>query len=77
VIFTMAEDCIHQVATQLRACRRLRVLALDRTSQSQLAEGSVLTPDNQVEPATRIVRVRASFSSKDFRLFPNEFVNAR
>jgi membrane fusion protein, multidrug efflux system len=77
VIFTMAEDYIDQVATQLRAGRRLSVMALDRTSQSQIAEGSVLTIDNQVDPATGTVRVRASFSNKDFRLFPNEFVNAR
>jgi multidrug efflux system membrane fusion protein len=77
VIFTMAEDYIDQVATQLRAGRRLSVLALDRTSQSQIAEGSVLTLDNQVDPATGTVRVRARFTNKDFRLFPNEFVNAR
>ena len=77
VIFTMAEDYIDQVATQMRAGHRLKVLALDRSSQSQLAEGSVLTIDNQVDTTTGTVRVRARFANNDFKLFPNEFVNAR
>lgn len=77
VIFTMAEDYIDQVVTQMRAGHKLKVLALDRSDQSLLAAGQVLTLDNQVDVATGTVRVRATFANKDYRLFPNEFVNAR
>lgn len=77
VIFTMAEDYIDQVAKQMRAGNKLKVLALDRSDQSQIAQGTVMTLDNQIDVATGTVRVRCNFANKDLRLFPNEFVNAR
>ncbi len=77
VIFTMAEDYISEVASQIRAGHKLRVDALDRDAQSDLAEGTLLTLDNQIDTTTGTVRVRASFPNRDNALFPNEFVNAR
>jgi membrane fusion protein, multidrug efflux system len=77
VIFTMAEDYIHGVVTQMRADHSLRVDAYDRDNQTHLAQGTLLTLDNQIDVNTGTVRVRASFSNSDWRLFPNEFVNAR
>ena len=77
VIFPMAEDYIYDVATQMRTGHKLEVDAYDRSNQTKLAQGSVLTLDNQVDTTTGTVRVRATFANKDFRLFPNEFVNAR
>jgi multidrug efflux system membrane fusion protein len=77
VIFTMAEDYIYDVATQMRAGHKLRVDAYDRDNQTHLAQGTLLTLDNQIDTATGTVRVRASFANSDARLFPNEFVNAR
>jgi multidrug efflux system membrane fusion protein len=77
VIFTMAEDYIYDVTTQMRVGHKLRVDALDRDNQTELAQGTVLTLDNQIDTTTGTVRVRASFANRDYRLFPNEFVNAR
>jgi membrane fusion protein, multidrug efflux system len=77
VIFTMAEDYIYDVVTQLRAGHKLRVDAYDRDNQTHLAQGMLMTLDNQIDPTTGTVRVRASFANADWRLFPNEFVNAR
>jgi multidrug efflux system membrane fusion protein len=77
VIFNMAEDYISEVATQLRAGHKLRVDALDRDNATDLAQGTLLTLDNQIDTTTGTVRVRASFANRDFKLFPNEFVNAR
>jgi multidrug efflux system membrane fusion protein len=77
VIFTMAEDYIYDVATQMRAGHKLRVDAYDRDNQTHLAQGTLLTLDNQIDTATGTVRVRASFTNSNSRLFPNEFVNAR
>lgn len=77
IIFTMAEDYINEVATQMRAGHSLRVDALDRSSQTELAQGTVLTVDNQIDPTTGTVRVRSTFANRDNRLFPNEFVNVR
>jgi len=77
VMFTIAEDYVSDVSSQLRAGRKLQVDALDRSNQSQLAKGTVLTIDNAIDTTTGTVRVRSSFANKDFRLFPNEFVNTR
>lgn len=77
VIFNMAEDYISEVATQLRAGHKLRVDALDRDNSTELAQGTLLTLDNQIDTTTGTVRVRANFANRDLKLFPNEFVNAR
>jgi membrane fusion protein, multidrug efflux system len=77
VIFPMAEDYISQVEHAMRAGQPLRVDALDREDQHELAQGTLLTLDNQVDTTTGTVRARATFDNKDNELFPNEFVNAR
>ncbi|HMF76970.1 MAG TPA: efflux RND transporter periplasmic adaptor subunit [Bryobacteraceae bacterium] len=77
VVFTMAEDYIHDVATQLRAGHTLRVDALDRDNSTHLAQGTLLTLDNMIDTTTGTVKVKANFANSDFRLFPNEFVNAK
>jgi multidrug efflux system membrane fusion protein len=77
VMFTIAEDYVSDVTSQLRNGRKLEVDALDRANQTQLAKGTVLTIDNAIDATTGTVKVRSSFSNKDLRLFPNEFVNAR
>lgn len=77
VIFTMAEDYISEVQHQVRAGKTLRVDARDREDQHVLAQGTLLTLDNQVDTTTGTVRVRATFPNKRNELFPNEFVNAQ
>ncbi|MBV9294676.1 MAG: efflux RND transporter periplasmic adaptor subunit [Acidobacteriaceae bacterium] len=77
VIFTMAEDYISEVAPQMRAGHKLRVDALDHDNQTELAQGTLLTIDNQIDTTTGTVKVRATFPNRNYELFPNEFVNAR
>ena len=77
VMFTIAEDYVSDVSTQLRTGRKLEVDALDRSNQTELAKGTVLTIDNAIDTTTGTVKIRSSFANKDYRLFPNEFVNAR
>lgn len=77
VIFTIAEDYIADVVKQVRAGHTLRVDALSRDTENELAQGTVLTLDNQIDTSTGTVRVRATFPNRDNRLFPNEFVNAK
>lgn len=77
VMFTIAEDYVSDVTSQMRTGRKLEVDALDRSNQTELAKGTVLTIDNSIDATTGTVKVRSSFSNRDLRLFPNEFVNAR
>src|SRR6267142_497236 len=77
VIFTIPEDSIPTVLAQLGRGVRLPVQAYDREQRRKLADGALLTIDNQVDPTTGTVRLRAQFPNTDNRLFPSQFVNAR
>jgi len=77
VIFTIGEDQLPVVLQKTRAGERLRVDAYDRNLTTKLATGWVMSVDNEIDPTTGTVKIRASFDNKDNALFPNQFVNAR
>jgi membrane fusion protein, multidrug efflux system len=77
VIFTIPEDNLGQVTPRLRQNAKLTVDAYDRGGSKKVAEGMLLTLDNQIDTTTGTVKARASFDNQDFALYPNEFVNAR
>src|SRR5208283_3347563 len=45
--------------------------------REKLAAGSLLTFDNQIDPTTGTIRLKASFPNTDNSLFPNQFVNVK
>ena len=53
------------------------VTAYDRDFKHQLAEGVLLTTDNQIDQSTGTIKLKASFPNLDNSLFPNQFVNAK
>ena len=77
VVFPIPEDNLPDVLAKLLAGEQLPVDAYDRSSAKKLASGYLLTTDNQIDPTTGTVRLRAVFENKDNRLFPNQFVNAK
>ena len=77
VIFTLAEDQLPPIEARIRAGARLKVEAYDRDMKVKLAEGWLETIDNQIDPTTGTVKLRANFDNRDGKLFPNEFVNAK
>jgi membrane fusion protein, multidrug efflux system len=77
VIFTVAEDEIGDVTAGMAAGGGMQVLALDRAKEHQIAAGTLLTVDNQVNVTTGTVRARATFPNGKNELFPSQFVNAR
>ncbi len=77
VIFPIPEDSLPQVLARLKSGERLPVEAYDREMKQRLAVGSLLTVDNQIDPTTGTVRLKAIFSNEKNELFPNQFVNAR
>jgi multidrug efflux system membrane fusion protein len=76
VIFTLPEDMLPQVVAQMRG-RQLTVEAYSRDNDTKLAEGRLLTIDNQIDPTTGTVKLKAQFDNRDLSLWPNQFVNAR
>ncbi len=77
VIFTIPEDSLGQVEARLNAKAKLPVDAFDRTAQTKIASGSLLTLDNQIDTTTGTVKGRALFANTNDALFPNQFVNTR
>ena len=77
IIFTVPEDNLGQLQPRLRQQAKLTVDAYDRAALKQIATGTLLTLDNQIDTTTGTVKARASFANKDGSLFPNEFVNTR
>jgi multidrug efflux system membrane fusion protein len=75
VIFTIAEDSLGPVVAQLAKKAQLGVDALDRTGQTKIASGKLLTVDNQIDTTTGTVKARSVFDNKNDALFPNQFVN--
>ncbi len=77
VVFTIPEDNIPAVLARLGHGASLPVEAYDREQQRKLSTGSLLTIDNQVDPTTGTVKLKATFPNTDNRLFSSQFVNAR
>ena len=77
IIFTIPEDSLGQVEARLNAKAKLPVDAFDRTAQTRIASGALLTLDNQIDTTTGTVKGRALFANANDALFPNQFVNTR
>lgn len=77
VVFTIAADDIPKVTARMRTGQRLVAEAWDRDQRNRLASGNLAAIDNQVDPATGTVRLKAVFSNENSTLFPNQFVNLK
>lgn len=76
VVFTLPEGNIGDLLKAQKA-GPIGVEAWDRTNQTQLATGSLLSLDNQIDTTTGTIKLKARFTNEDDALFPNQFVNAR
>lgn len=77
VIFTLPEDQLPAILDKIHAGAQLKVEAYDREMKEKIGEGYMSTMDNQIDPTTGTVKLRANFNNRDGKLFPNQFVNAR
>ncbi|CAG4918386.1 efflux RND transporter periplasmic adaptor subunit [Paraburkholderia saeva] len=77
VVFNVAEDNLAQVHDEITQRASLPVDIFDRSQQTKIASGKLLTLDNQVDTSTGTVRFRGEFDNAQLTLYPNQFVNAR
>lgn len=77
VLFSLPEDSINQVMQQVNAGQKLDAVAYDRSMTTKLADGTLSNVDNQIDPTTGMVKMRAMFNNQDLKLFPAQFVNIR
>src|SRR5260370_17371435 len=75
VIFSMREEQLPQVASQLRNGEQLIVDAFDRDDTTKIESGKLLTIDNQIDTTTGTYKLKAVFNNDRNLLFPNQFVN--
>jgi multidrug efflux system membrane fusion protein len=77
VVFSIPEDNIPKVVNRFNSGANIPAFAYNRSDETMLAAGSLLAIDNQVDPNTGTVRLKALFSNRANELFPNQFVNIR
>jgi membrane fusion protein, multidrug efflux system len=76
VVFTLPEAELTRVQ-DARAKGTLPVDVVSSDGTTQLATGTLLTPNNTIDTTTGTITLKAVFDNKDDRLWPGEFVNAR
>ena len=77
LVFTLPEDNLPAVLARMKEKQQLTVAAFDREQKKLLATGTLQSIDNQIDPTTGTVKLKAVFANSDGALFPNQFVNAR
>jgi multidrug efflux system membrane fusion protein len=74
VLFTLPQDTLDAVAAAM-AKRPVTVGAFKRDDETRLGDGVVALVDNQIDPATGTIHLKATFPNADLRLWPGQFVN--
>lgn len=74
-LFTLPEDDLPAIMKRLGDGAELTTTALDRNQSAKLAEGKLVSVDNQIDTTTGTIKLRAQFDNIDNALFPNQFVN--
>lgn len=77
VVFTLPENDLPAVRQPMLAGQKLEVDAYDRADAKRLAQGVLMSVDNQIDITTGTVKLKAEFKNADDALFPNQFVNVR
>jgi membrane fusion protein, multidrug efflux system len=76
VVFTLPESELPAVQSALKS-GPVRIFAMDRDSDEQLAEGTIAVLDNQIAQTTGTLRIKGTFPNKDGALWPGEYLNIR
>jgi multidrug efflux system membrane fusion protein len=76
-LFTLPEDSLPEVLQHMKSGEELGVEAYSRDDTTKLASGKLLTINNQIDPTTGTVQLKAEFPNSDLSLWPNQFVNIR
>jgi multidrug efflux system membrane fusion protein len=75
-IFTLPQSELPQVAAA-HAKDTLSVTALDSDGRTELGQGTLELIDNQIDPSTGSIRLKAKFPNDQHTLWPGQFVNIR
>ena len=76
IVFTLPEDDLLAVNRALGA-GAVQVTALSRDNRTELDTGTLTLIDNQIDPGTATMRLKAVFPNRLNTLWPGQFVNVR
>jgi len=76
VAFSLPQQQLGPV-NQALAKGRVPVAALDAGGRRSWGEGVLAVLDNRIDPQTGTIRLKATFSNADRKLWPGQFVNVR
>jgi multidrug efflux system membrane fusion protein len=76
VMFTLPARSLDNIRAAMKR-GPVEVTAFDQDNRQALATGTLLLIDNQIDPATSTIKLKAMFPNRDEQLWPGEFVNAR
>jgi multidrug efflux system membrane fusion protein len=76
VVFTLPESELASVQSALTS-GPVRIFAMDRDNDRQLAEGTIAVLDNQINQTTGTMRIKGTFPNKDGALWPGQYLNIR
>ncbi len=77
VFFYIPENDLAALQKAVTAEAAPEVLAYDGAHRTLLAKGTLAAIDNQLDPATGTVKLRAVFDNQDLALFPNRSISVR
>lgn len=77
VVFSLPQEDLGAVATQMAKGRRLKVSVRGRNDKDELDTGVLATIDNQIDQKTGTFRLKATFANARNQLWPGQFVNVR
>ncbi|MGC1411621.1 MAG: efflux RND transporter periplasmic adaptor subunit [Acetobacteraceae bacterium] len=76
VVFTLPQRNLQPIVDAM-AQGAVRVVAWSQDNNRELAEGTLLTPDNAIDTTTGTIRLKATFLNQQNLLWPGQFVDAR
>ncbi|HGN1705832.1 TPA: MdtA/MuxA family multidrug efflux RND transporter periplasmic adaptor subunit [Providencia rettgeri] len=77
VLFSLPEGDIPSIQQAQSSSEKIRIEAWDRNNIALIASGELLSTDNQIDPSTGTLKIKARFTNEDEKLFPNQFVNVK
>ncbi|MFI4981430.1 MAG: efflux RND transporter periplasmic adaptor subunit [Nevskiales bacterium] len=77
VVFTLPQQNWPQIQKLIATGVKLAAIAYDRDSSAPLDEGELSVADNQIDPTTGTIKLKAAFPNEKLALWPGQFVNVR
>jgi len=77
VIFTLPEQNLKLIHQQSPTGAGMQVQAVGRDDNAVLDTGTVGVVNNQIDPTTGTIQIKANFPNPKYQLWPGQFINAR